>query len=51
MTPKGRGALLVRLICLGSALLWIVLVVFAVAAIPQVLFAGRLAARRERRGR
>src|SRR2546425_381771 len=26
MTPKGRGALLVRLICLGSALLWIVLV-------------------------
>ena len=26
MTPKGRGALLVRLICLGSGLLWIVLV-------------------------
>src|SRR5437899_7423804 len=26
MTPKGRSALLVRLICLGSALLWIVLV-------------------------
>jgi hypothetical protein len=35
----------------GLLVLWIVLLVFAVAAIPQALLAGRLESRRERRGR
>ena len=35
----------------GLLLLWIVLLVFAVAAIPQALLAGRRTERRERHGR
>jgi hypothetical protein len=35
----------------GLVLLWIVMLVFAVAAIPQALLAGRFTERRERRGR
>jgi hypothetical protein len=35
----------------GLLLLWIVLLVFAVAAIPQALLAARSTERRQRRGR
>jgi hypothetical protein len=35
----------------GLVLLWIVMLVFAVAAIPQALLAGRFTERRQRRGR
>jgi hypothetical protein len=35
----------------GLLLLWIVMLVFAVAAIPQALLAGRFTERRQRRGR
>ena len=44
-------AVLGLLFARGLVLLWIVLLVFAVAAIPQALLSGRRGERRERRGR